>query len=65
MDETDLGKGPETTIYHLDVSLNLRTLNLEYLFNMAIILTKYIVCPKRNIHLGIAEVNQIISQKSI
>lgn len=70
MDNVDLGRRPETTVYHIDISyshsLSLRTLNLEYLFSMAlIIVTKYIVCSKRNIHPGNEEVNKIISQKSI
>lgn len=68
MDAVDLGGGPETTVSHLDISCShsLRTLNLEYLFSMALVIViKYTVCAKRNTHLGIAWVDKIISKKSI
>lgn len=69
MDDTDLGRRPETSIYHLDIShshsLSLRKLNLKYLISMALILLIKYFCIKGNVHPGIVEVNKIISKESI
>lgn len=49
MDDIDLGRGPDTTTYHVDIphlhSLSLKRLNLKYVISMALILLiKYLLC---------------------
>lgn len=65
MDDINLGRGPEVTIYHVHISeghlLSLRRLDLKYLIRMILVIL--IKCfTLRTIHSEIAGVDKIISK---